>query len=148
MPGRVFVTGASGFVGTAIVEELVGRGYQVNALIHRRKLELDDRRIRTIEGSLFDARALQAGIAGCDAAIHVVGIIMEYPRRGTTFERIHHEGARNVVDATVRAGVKRYIHMSALGTRPDAVSDYHKTKYRAEQYARMSGLDWTIFRPS
>jgi NADH dehydrogenase len=38
--------------------------------------------------------------------------------------------------------------MSALGARPDAVSDYHKTKFRAEEYARASGLDWTIFRPS
>ena len=38
--------------------------------------------------------------------------------------------------------------MSALGTRPDAVSDYHKTKYKAEEYVRASGLDWTIFRPS
>ena len=148
MPGRVFVTGASGFVGSAIIEELVGRGYDVSALVHRRKLALDDRRVRTIEGSLFDSRALEEGIRGCTAVIHVVGIIMEHQRKGITFERIHHQGTRSVVDATVRAGVKRYIHMSALGTRPDAVSEYHKTKYKAEQYVRASGLDWTIFRPS
>src|SRR5690606_9197191 len=43
---------------------------------------------------------------------------------------------------------RRYIHMSALGTRPDAVSRYHQTKWEAEEIVRGSELDWTIFRPS
>jgi nucleoside-diphosphate-sugar epimerase len=85
---------------------------------------------------------------GCDAVIHLVGIIMEYPSKGITFQRIHFEGTQAVVDAAKAAGVKRFVHMSALGTRPDAVSTYHKTKYLAEQYVEHSGLDWTIFRPS
>src|SRR5690606_6225354 len=46
------------------------------------------------------------------------------------------------------AGVRRFIHMSALNTRPDAPSRYHRTKWAAEEYVRGSGLDWTIFRPS
>src|SRR5947207_2723585 len=53
-----------------------------------------------------------------------------------------------VVDAALRNGVRRFVHMSALGTRPGAVSAYHKTKFAAEQYLRHSGLDWTIIRPS
>jgi NADH dehydrogenase len=85
---------------------------------------------------------------GCDAVIHLVGIIMERPGKGITFERIHYQGTVNVVDAARRAGVKRYLHMSALGTRADAVSNYHKTKFAAEHYVRGSGLQWTIFRPS
>jgi NADH dehydrogenase len=54
----------------------------------------------------------------------------------------------NVIDAAKRNGVRRFVHMSALGVRPDAVSTYHKTKYRAEEHLRNSGLDWTIIRPS
>jgi NADH dehydrogenase len=73
---------------------------------------------------------------------------MEYPSRGATFERIHFEGTKSVVDAALRAGVRRYVHMSALGVGPDAKSTYHQTKYFAEQYVRASGLDWTIIRPS
>ena len=53
-----------------------------------------------------------------------------------------------VVDATKRAGIRRYVHMSALGTRPDAASTYHRTKHAAEELVRASGLDWTILRPS
>ena len=147
MPGRVFVTGASGFVGSAVIEELVSRGYGVNALVNRRAPKAGGD-VRAIKGDLFNAAALDEGMTGVDAVIHLVGIIMERPSRGVTFERIHFQGTKSVVDAAVRNGVRRYVHMSALGVRPDAVSTYHRTKYRAEQYVRGSGLDWTIIRPS
>src|SRR5688572_23445796 len=146
MPGRVFVTGGSGFVGSHVIDELLGRGYGVNALVHGRELRAG--RARSVKGDLFDATALDDGIRGCDAVIHLVGIIFENRSKGVTFERVHNEGTRSVVDATLRNGVRRYVHMSALGTRADAVSAYHQTKFKAEQYVRSSGLDWTIFRPS
>jgi NADH dehydrogenase len=148
MAGRVFVTGGSGFVGSAVIDELLARGYEVNALVNRRELQGRDERVRSIKGGLFDARALDEGMAGVVAVIHLVGIIMEKRSKGVTFERIHFQGTKSVVDAAVRNGVRRYVQMSALGVRADAVSDYHKTKYRAEQYVRASGLNWTILRPS
>lgn len=148
MPGRIFVTGGSGFVGSAIIEELLGRGYAVNALSRAHNSPSGDDRVRRIQGDLFDSQALMEGIRGCAAIVHLVGIIMEKPSKGATFQRIHIEGTRSVIEAARRAGVKRYIHMSALGSRPDAVSKYHQTKYKAEELARAGGLDWTIFRPS
>src|SRR6478752_6868195 len=93
MPGRVFVTGGSGFVGGAVIDELVARNYGVNALVNRQPLDAGDQ-VRSIQGDLFDARALDEGMAGCDAVIHLVGIIMERPRLGITFERIHARGTR------------------------------------------------------
>ena len=87
MPGRVFVTGGGGFVGSAVIDELVGRDYAVTALAHR--ADVDDRggRVRTVQGGLFDSKALDEGIAGCDAVIHLVGIIFEKPGKGVTFDR-------------------------------------------------------------
>ncbi|MGE5612350.1 MAG: complex I NDUFA9 subunit family protein [Bacillota bacterium] len=148
MPGRIFLTGGSGFVGSAVIDELLTRGYQVNALVHRASLAYPEDRVRSVRGDLFAPKALEEGLRDCTAVIHLVGIIREQPHQGITFERIHYQGTQAVVDAARQVGVRRYVHMSALGTRPDAVSQYHKTKYIAEKYVRGSGLDWTIFRPS
>jgi NADH dehydrogenase len=83
---------------------------------------------------------------GCDAVIHLVGIIIE---KGTnTFERVHHLGTRNVVEAARRAGVKRLIHMSALGVRADGMAAYQTTKWRGEEEVRSSGIPFCILRPS
>src|SRR5262245_22758619 len=129
MASRVFVTGGSGFVGNAVIEELLSRGHGVHALSHRHELAAFGENVRIVPGNLFDAPALAQGMRGCDAVIHLVGIIMEKPSRGITFERIHVEGTRAVVDATERSGIRRYVHMSALGTRLNAVSTYHRTKF-------------------
>ncbi len=77
-----------------------------------------------------------------------MGIIREFPARGVTFEKLHLEATRNLSIAAEAVGVGRYLQMSALGTRPDATSRYHQSKFRAEECVRASGLDWTIFRPS
>jgi NADH dehydrogenase len=145
---RVFLTGGSGFVGSAVIDALISRGHDVNALASSRPIPDHGGKVTSFSGGLFDAHALDRGLQGCDAAIHLVGIIRERPSKGATFERIHFEGARNVVDAVKRSGVRRYLHMSALGARADAVSPYHTTKWKAEEYVRASTLDWTIFRPS
>ena len=148
MPGGVFLTGGSGFVGQSVVAELLSRCHPVNALVHRGKILSADPAVHEIEGSLFDPKALDEGVKGCDSVIHLVGIIMEDRAKGVTFERMHFEGTRAVVDAAKRNGVRRYVQMSALGTRPNAASQYHRTKWKAEEYVRGSGLDWTILRPS
>jgi uncharacterized protein YbjT (DUF2867 family) len=148
MPEPVFVTGGSGFVGSAVIDELVARGYAVHALSSSKPIDPRGGKVRSFAGGLFDAAALEAGISGCAAVIHLVGVIMERPAKGATFERIHVGGTKAVVDAAKRAGVRRYVHMSALGTRPDAVSEYHRTKWEAEEYVRSCGLDWTMLRPS
>ena len=101
-----------------------------------------------MNGGLFDPPALDQAFAGAGAVVHLVGIIRQRPEEGITFDAIHFQGTRAVIDAARRAGVRRFIQMSALGARPDAPSKYHQTKYAAERYVRESGLDWTIFRPS
>jgi uncharacterized protein YbjT (DUF2867 family) len=144
---RVFLTGGTGFVGTAVVRELVGRGFGATALVRDRAIDVGGD-VTSVKGDLFDANVLDAAMVGSTTVVHLVGIIAEKPSKGVTFDRIHVEGTKAVVEATQRAGIRRYVHMSALGTRPNAVSEYHKTKWRAEEYVRASGLDWTIFRPS
>jgi NADH dehydrogenase len=100
----------------------------------------------SVRGSVLCPEDLRRALHGCDAVIHLVGIIGEIGDQ--TFERVHQEGTLRVVEAALACGVRRIVHMSALGTRPSATSRYHQTKWAAEEAVRASGLDWTIFRPS
>src|SRR5580700_3772755 len=125
MPDRIFVTGGSGFVGKAVITELLSRGFGVNALVNRKELSVPGD-VQSFKGGRFDPKALDFGVAGCAAVIHLVGIIMESPSQEITLEKMHFEGTRAVVHAAKRQNVRRYIQMSALGTRADAVSQYHK----------------------
>lgn len=146
-PQRIFVTGAAGFVGSAIVSELLSRGLDVSALSRRDHIDADDR-VKVIHGDIFDDAALDAGLQDCSAVIHLVGIIKENPKAQVTFERIHAQGAANVIQAASRAGVARFILMSALGARANAPARYHQTKFQAEESLRTSKLHGTIFQPS
>ncbi len=151
---KVLVTGATGFVGGYLVGELLRKEYLPVCVVRRPSLLMEKfsdqqrERILPVPGDLFDLPALTCAAQGCAAVIHLVGIIEEKPAAGQTFDRIHVESTRNVIEACSRVGVRRYVHMSALGARPDAPSRYHQTKWLAEQAVRESGLDWTIFRPS
>lgn len=153
-PSRVFVSGATGFVGRYVVRELVSRGFLPVCLVRDKSKfasvfrNLTPGSYEVVVGDVFDNAALAEAVRGCDAAIHLVGIITESPMQGQTFKRIHTEATQRVVDACKLAGVPRYVHMSALGTRANAISEYHRTKWAAECYVRDSGLAWTIFRPS
>jgi uncharacterized protein YbjT (DUF2867 family) len=152
MPGtrRIFMTGATGFVGRAVILALRAEGYAVRCLV-RRGSEPDLRgleAIERVEGNVLSRETLERGMAGCDTVIHLVGIIREQPATLSTFERIHTQGTLNVLDAAVATGVRRYVHMSSLGSRLNARSRYHKTKWAAEEAVRATPIPWTIFRPS
>ncbi|HEY7648623.1 MAG TPA: complex I NDUFA9 subunit family protein [Methylomirabilota bacterium] len=147
---RVFVTGATGFVGRSVIQALRSDGYVVRCLVRRgseRDL-LGLGAVERVEGDILVRRGLEEGMAGCQALIHLVGIIRERPAVAATFEMVHTQGTINVIEAAATAGVRRYLHMSALGSRPGARARYHQTKWAAEDAVRASGLVWTIFRPS
>jgi len=147
---QVFVTGATGFVGHALLQRLCAAGHIVRCLVRRgsERALRGQGAIARIEGDVLSLQGLEEGMAGCDTVIHLVGIIREHPASGVTFERVHTQGTVNVLEATAAAGIRRYVHMSALGTRPEAAARYHRTKWAAEEAVRASGLEWTIFRPS
>jgi NADH dehydrogenase len=146
----VFVTGATGFVGRGVIHALRAEGLKVRCLV-RRGSEHDLRgqeAIERVEGDVLVRQSLDEGMSGCDAVVHLVGIIREHPGRGVTFEHLHVDGTLNVIAAAAAAGIRRYLHMSALGASATARSQYHQTKWLAEEAVRASALPWTIFRPS
>jgi uncharacterized protein YbjT (DUF2867 family) len=144
---KIFLAGGTGFVGGHVRHALLEKGHEILLLTHRRAMETENG-IINVKGDVSHPEIYGEAMRGCDAVINLVGIIREFPDRQVTFTRLHLEATRNLVDSAQRAGVKRFLQMSALGTRPNAVSDYHKSKFQAEEYIRASKLDYTIFRPS
>jgi uncharacterized protein YbjT (DUF2867 family) len=154
---KVFLTGATGFVGKHMLERLLAEGHAVRAAVrglpgqnsrlvaHTQHLGRKDD-FRWVHGDIVEGTRLDEGMQGCDAVIHLVGIIVE---KGTnTFERVHHLGTRNVVEAAKRAGIKRFVQMSALGVRANGVAPYQTTKWKGEEEVRQSGIPFCILRPS
>lgn len=145
---KVFLTGATGFVGRNMLRRLLSEGHSVRALVRepQKARALAQERVELSAGDAAEGTGLDQGIQGCDAVIHLVGIIVE--KEENTFERVHHVGTRNVVEAAKRAGIMRFVHMSALGARADGRAAYQTTKWKGEEEVRRSGIPYCILRPS
>ncbi|MBI5178019.1 MAG: complex I NDUFA9 subunit family protein [Nitrospinae bacterium] len=143
---KVLVAGGSGFIGSYLIDALTARGHRVTCLSRsttRRTSSAENWR-----GDALEPASMAGALERHDAVINLIGIIRAFPSRGITFPRFHVEATRNLLDATRKAGVKRFIQMSANGASPDGIAEYQTTKAQGEELVRVSGLDWTIFRPS
>jgi uncharacterized protein YbjT (DUF2867 family) len=145
---KVFLTGATGFVGRNMLKRLLAEGHSMRVLVRDpRKANISaQEKVELVAGDVAEGTGLDQGMQGCDAVIHLVGIIVEKGKN--TFERVHHIGTRNVVEAAKRTGIKRFIQMSALGARADGPAAYQITKWKGEEEVRRSGIPYCILRPS
>jgi nucleoside-diphosphate-sugar epimerase len=147
MPALVALTGASGFIGRAILKKLVKRGYKVRALV--RKPQPDTESVQWIQGDLSNTAALQELVKDVVAIIHCAGQV-----RGNSLEAFVHtnvEGTKNLVcAATDQAAKPRFLLISSLAARQPELSWYAKSKQMAEQtLAEDAGnMQWTAFRPT
>ena len=144
----ILVTGATGFVGVHLVRKLAGRGMAVRALVRDPdKAGRLPEGVEAVRGDISDRESLVRAASGCEAVMHLVGIIQEGP--GYTFQSVHVEGTGNMLAAAKEAGtVRHFIYQSSLGTSKGAKGGYFRTKYQAEELVKASGLDYTVTRPS
>lgn len=146
---RIVVVGGSGFVGRYVVARLASAGHCVVVPTRRREAAKHLILLPTVdvvEVDIHDPRALGTLLADADAVINLVGILNE--GAGATFSGAHVELTRKVIAACDSAGVKRLLHMSALGADAAGPSLYQQSKGKAEELVMASPLRWTIFRPS
>jgi len=137
----VAVTGATGFVGQALLDRAGDAGITVRALARREQAPRGG--IEWIRGDLDSQPALRALLHGSEAVIHVAGVVNDAEQ----FEAGNVRGTLNVIEAAKAEGVKRFIHVSSLSAREPELSAYGESKARAEKLVMASGLDWTIVRP-
>jgi uncharacterized protein YbjT (DUF2867 family) len=145
---RVAITGGTGFVGRDLARALVERGHEVvliaRGLDRRDPSAYEIPNTRFFPADLSSVDDLVRAFGACGAVAHCAGINREIGSQ--TYDRIHVEGTRNVVEAACRAGVGKLILLSFLRARPNCGSGYHESKWAAEEIVRASGLDYTIFK--
>lgn len=152
MPERILVLGGTGFVGRSVCEKLVerqggaGRGIVVptRRLGHGRHLQMLPG-LQLVEADLHDDAQLARLVAGCDAVVNLVAVLQGDEQR---FRHVHVELPRRVAAACRAAGVKRLVHVSALGVAENAPSQYLRSKAQGEKVLKEAGLDLTVLRPS
>ncbi|MDE2342875.1 MAG: complex I NDUFA9 subunit family protein [Betaproteobacteria bacterium] len=156
MMSPVLLVGGSGFVGRSVTARLIEHGHTVT--IPTRRLVRPERvarmpKVKWVQGSVHDAPFLAdlcRSLGPGGVVINLVGILHDRPGQpyGEKFKSAHVDLVRQLVEAMTAAGIRRYIHMSALGADSGGPSMYQRSKGDGEQVVRSSGLDWTIFRPS
>jgi len=149
----ILVSGGTGFLGSAIVEELRRRGETV-AVLSRDAAKARAAFAGAVEARQADVRRpeqLQTAFDGVDVVVDAVQFPtspIEVPRKGWTFEEVDYKGSVNQVAAAKHAGVKRYVYLSGVGAAPDGPKHWFRLKWMAEDNLQRSGLEWTIVRPT
>lgn len=146
---RIIIYGSSGFVGRYVVERL-----KDNELIlpvrHIEKISnfTEDKKNIKIITYNQDNPGIEILNEKPDIVINLIGILRENPSSGSTFEKVHYELSKALIDQSKKAGVSKFIQMSALGADINSKSRYLKTKAMTERYLINSNLRYVIFRPS
>jgi NADH dehydrogenase len=152
----ILVTGASGFVGSHLVPALLDAGHRIVALVRndaaageiRRRLTPDQlSRLETRQGDVTKPDSLASALDGVDAVLHLAALPRDWDK-GQSLRLVNTEGTRNVVAAAKAAGVRRFVHLGALGVVDDPELHYASSKARAIALVKESGLDWTVLSPS
>ena len=145
---KIAITGGTGFVGRHLTRSLVGSGHSVVVIPrggdHRDAQISQPGDVTFAAAGIDDEERLVQAFVGCDAVAHCAGINRE--TGSYTYQLVHVEGTRNVVNAAKQAGVKKILMLSFLRARPHCGSLYHESKWAAEEIVRASGLDYTVVK--
>ena len=145
----ILVTGGTGFVGGHVVHALRSAEKDVRVLVRdpRKAERLEVWGASLARGDVNDPTGLRGAVEGCDTVIHLVAIRQGREER---FQRVMIGGTRDLLAAATAAGVRRFVHMSALGTTEQTkdLVPYYRAKWETEQLVKSSAIPFVIFRPS
>jgi UDP-glucose 4-epimerase len=137
------ITGGTGFVGQAVLDEATRRGLAVRALTRREQPARGE--VEWVAGDLGDHAALARLVEGANAVLHIAGVVNAADAHGFHLGNV--AGTEAMVEAAEAAGIERLVLVSSLAAREPGLSAYGRSKRHAEEAVQTSTLDWTIVRP-
>jgi uncharacterized protein YbjT (DUF2867 family) len=144
--GHIFVTGASGFMGRRLSEELLRRGHRVRCLVRRGSEQRAAAGSEMIVANPLDGASYAPNVAGCDTFVHLVGVAHPGPAKASEFRSIDLASAKAAVSAAKGAAVDHFVYVSVAHPAP-VMRAYIEARMEAEAAIRASGLNATIVRP-
>lgn len=144
---KILVTGGTGVIGTGAVPALLRAGHEVRLLSRHADREAPKfpAGVEAYVADIADPQPLRGAVAGCDAVVHIAGIVDEQPPE-ITFEKANVEGTRELLRAATAEGTPYFVFISSLGAERGG-SEYHQSKFRAEALVRQYAGPWLILRP-
>lgn len=159
---HILVTGANGFIGSALCRRLVSEGHTVRALVRpgSQRQQLAGLDLQHIAGDVTVAHGLEAALEGVEVVAHLAGVTSAV--RSQTFDRVNHQGTAHLAEAAARSGVKRIVFTSSLSAQGPSqpgsphvypgserpINAYGRSKLAAEQALRRGPVPSVILRPS
>src|SRR5262245_54473863 len=143
---KVLVTGASGFIGQALIARLAARGHEVRALARHAEGLAARPHVEPFKGDLLDSDSLDRAAQGMDAIVHLAcatGVANERQVR-----RVNVDGTRALLDAAQKHNVRRFVFVSTISATRERMGPYGRTKKEGEAMVEHAGLDWVTVRPS
>jgi uncharacterized protein YbjT (DUF2867 family) len=150
----ILVAGGSGFIGSAVVRQLVTEGREVavmSAHPERRSARLQALGVRVVPGDVLDEASLRPAVQGADAVVQSLTFPtfpVEKRAKRFTFAEFDHLGTERLVRAAAEAGVGRFVFVSGVGLAPDAPKAWHRAKWAGEEAIRATGISHANVRPS
>jgi uncharacterized protein YbjT (DUF2867 family) len=148
----ILITGATGYIGQHLVARLIAQGVRPRCLVRDRKKAssmFPADKVELAQGATTAPTTLAVAVQGIDTIVHAAFMTADKKESPQNhYEETNVHGTSNLIDAAKKAGVRRIIEISGLGTKPDKPGSYMQGRYLAEQMLVQSGLDWTIIRPS
>ncbi|TCK06259.1 NAD-dependent epimerase/dehydratase family protein [Phorcysia thermohydrogeniphila] len=140
---KILITGASGFIASHLIKALP----QENLILLSRSEKLKTKYPKATFVQFSEEKIGELVVdSKPDVIVNLIGILVE--KGNNTYEKVHFELTKRLVEAAKRVNLRKFIHISALGVRPNSRSRYHQSKWKAEEFIRSSGVPYAIFRPS
>jgi len=143
---HVFVTGATGYIGSRLIPELVARGHRVSALARQASAPRLAPGCRIVVGDALDAASYASQIDAADALVHLVGVAHPSPAKAEAFRRIDLASVRAALAAAVQARVPHFVYLSVAQPAP-VMHAYVAARAEGEALIRASGIAASVLRP-
>ena len=143
---RIFITGATGFIGSALTAELLRRGHDVCVLTRPGSESRLPQGCRVVHGDALNASSYASQVAPAETFVHLVGVSHPSPSKGAEFRSIDLDSIRQAVAAASHAGIRHFVYLSVARPAP-IMREYQAIRAKGENLITQAGLSATFIRP-